>query len=509
MRTPSPGMDRSFRATRPDCVQKGIGAGAVRRADAGADNGAVARPGQLLAGRYRIDRVVRRGGMAVVFAAFDTRLARTVAVKVLHFDDPSARSRFDHEVRLLASLDHPGLVRVYDAGEEGDDAFYVMELVDGPSLADQLAQGALPEAETVVIGRQVAEALAFIHERGIVHRDVKPSNILLAPGGPARLADFGIARLLDSARMTSSGLVIGTAAYLAPEQITDGAVGPAADIYALAIVINESVTGRPEFAGTPAEVAAQRLSGRTPVPAVADARLGTLLAAMLVTDPDDRPPARDVGAMLAAIGKGPALSVPVAAPALAWPETFVAAAAPSGSVASAATSAPGSARSPRVSRALIVAAAVLALLVVAFAAALLARHDGSSSASADPPTVPVSTSVTRTAVPAPPTTASTTSTTVELTTTSTTSTTAAPTFGDVLTALTQTVGSAQQADAIRPNVANHVLHTLRDIAQQQGDVTTQVASLVSYISDRAAEGSISQDAAAQLTTELHQLQATV
>ncbi len=438
--------------------------------------------------------------MAVVFAAFDTRLARTVAVKVLHLDDPSARSRFDHEVRLLASLDHPGLVRVYDAGEDGDDAFYVMELVDGPSLADQLAHGALPEGDTVVIGRQVADALAFIHERGIVHRDVKPSNILLAPDGPARLADFGIARLLDSTRMTSSGLVVGTAAYLAPEQITGGAVGPAADIYALAIVLNECVTGRPEFAGTPAEVAAQRLSGRTPVPAAVDPRLGTLLVAMLATDPNDRPTARDAGATLAAIGKGSAWSV--AAQSVVGPETFVPAASalPSGS-----GSASGSAYVPRASRTLIVAATVLALLVVALAAALVARHDG-SSASAAPPTVPLPTSVTGTAVPAPPTTASTTSTTVEVTTTSTTT---APTFGDVLTAVAQTVGSAQQANAIRPNVANHLLHTLRDIAQRQGDVTTQVASLVSYVSDRAAEGSISQDAAAQLTAELHQLQATV
>ena len=156
--------------------------------------------------------------MAEVFAATDVRLGRAVAIKVLRFDDTAARDRFEREMRLLARLDHPGLVRVFDAGEDGDDAFFVMEMVEGDTLAERLAAGPLATEETAKLGAAVADALAFIHADGVVHRDVKPSNILLGRDDRPRLADFGIARLTDATALTSTGLTVGTAAYIAPEQ---------------------------------------------------------------------------------------------------------------------------------------------------------------------------------------------------------------------------------------------------------------------------------------------------
>jgi eukaryotic-like serine/threonine-protein kinase len=192
--------------------------------------------------------------MAVVYAAEDAELGRRVAVKVLavHLaDDGEFRRRFVREARLAARLSHPNVVQVYDAGEEDGRPFIVMELVRGETVADLLARrGKLPPRDAAALARQAALGLGQAHEAGLVHRDIKPQNLLLREDGVLKIADFGIARAAESTRLTQLGTVLGTAAYLAPEQALGGDAGPEADIYALGAVLYELLTGRPphEFA---------------------------------------------------------------------------------------------------------------------------------------------------------------------------------------------------------------------------------------------------------------------
>jgi len=205
-------------------------------------------------GRYRIEDTLGHGGMAVVYVAEDAELGRRVAVKVLaeqFADDEEFRRRFVREARLAARLSHPNVVHVYDAGEDETGPFIVMELVRGETVADLLARRrTLPAPEAAVLARQAALGLQHAHEAGLVHRDVKPQNLLLREDGVLKIADFGIARAAESTRLTKLGTVLGTAAYLAPEQALGGEVGPGADIYSLGAVLYELLTGRPpqEFA---------------------------------------------------------------------------------------------------------------------------------------------------------------------------------------------------------------------------------------------------------------------
>ncbi len=215
--------------------------------------------GSRLADRYELLRHIARGGMGDVYAARDELLQRDVAVKVYRAASPAARARFDAEVRTLAGLNHPGLVRVYDAGPHGDDAYVVLELIGGPTLAEAIAgRGALPVTEVAAIGADVAASLAYIHAQGVVHRDVTPTDVLCDPAGRPRLVDFGIVRLLDTPRVTASLTTLGTAAYMAPEQVRGLEVTPAVDIYALGLVLLELLTGARPFTGTAHEVAAAR-----------------------------------------------------------------------------------------------------------------------------------------------------------------------------------------------------------------------------------------------------------
>jgi serine/threonine protein kinase len=207
--------------------------------------------GRLLAGRYELGEVIGAGGAARVYRAADRHLDRDVAVKVL--DDaaaksagPSARRRFLQEARTAAGLDHPNVVTVFDAGADGGALFLVMELVSGCTLAEHIARHApLPVDDAVDIVRQIAGALAAAHARGIVHRDVKPANVLLDRSGRALLTDFGIAKHLDEieSAITSAGMVVGTPAYLAPEQAMGHDLTPACDVYALGVVLHEMLTG--------------------------------------------------------------------------------------------------------------------------------------------------------------------------------------------------------------------------------------------------------------------------
>jgi eukaryotic-like serine/threonine-protein kinase len=201
--------------------------------------------------RYRVVRPLGRGGMATVFLARDRELERLVALKVLApglADDEAFRDRFLREARLAAKVLHPNVVQVYDVGESELGPFIVIEYVEGRTLADELRRrGPLPAAEVAEIGIQLCAGLAAAHAERLVHRDVKPQNILRRPNGQVKIADFGIARSLAATRHTELGTVLGTAAYLAPEQARGEPVTAAADIYSLGVVLYELLTGRTPF----------------------------------------------------------------------------------------------------------------------------------------------------------------------------------------------------------------------------------------------------------------------
>jgi eukaryotic-like serine/threonine-protein kinase len=220
-----------------------------------------------LADRYELQEPIASGGAAIVWQAYDRHLARTVAIKLLHphhANDPTVVERFERESRSAAQLSHPNAVRIYDTGREDDLVFLVMEHVDGPSLREVMREN--PRMEPLVvaaIGEQVASALGAAHGHGLVHRDVKPANILIASDGTVKVTDFGIAKALtgNDATLTTPGTVVGTAAYVAPEQLEDRVVDARADIYALGVVLHECLTGKPAFSGdTPTATAAMRLS---------------------------------------------------------------------------------------------------------------------------------------------------------------------------------------------------------------------------------------------------------
>lgn len=266
----------------------------------------------LLAGRYRLGRLVGRGGMADVFAAHDEVLQRLVAVKVFRPETaaPHSELRRGNEVRLLSGLSHPGLVHVLDAGLDDENPldprpFVVLELVDGPTLAGEIARGPLPEALVRRIGVQLAGALAYVHGRGIVHRDVKPANILLGQGDDgvvAKLTDFGIAHLVDATRMTEVGLTSGTANYLSPEQVRNNVFSPSSDVYSLGLVLLECLTGRRAYPGVGVEAAVARLYTPPVIPESVDEQWRALLTAMTDVDPGRRPDAGQVAAWLAGSG---------------------------------------------------------------------------------------------------------------------------------------------------------------------------------------------------------------
>ncbi len=257
----------------------------------------MAEIGQTLGGRYRLIELLGQGGMATIFRATDTGLGRDVALKLLrpeYLRDPDFSSRFRHEAQAAASLSHPNVVTVFDYGEDPSGPFIAMELVDGEDLATILKRsGALPPRQAARIAAAVARALAAAHAKGIIHRDVKPGNVLIGRDGRVKVVDFGIARAVAEAQMTLPGTTLGSVHYFSPEPARGETTTEASDIYSLGIVLYEMLTGvRPWTGDSAASVALARLSGPVPDPMLVRSSLPPDLAAItrkaLAPAPADR-----------------------------------------------------------------------------------------------------------------------------------------------------------------------------------------------------------------------------
>jgi serine/threonine-protein kinase len=267
----------------------------------------------LLDGRYRLGPVLARGGMSTVHRATDTRLDRPVAVKVMDprlAGDPVFRARFEREARSAARIDHPAVVDVHDQGTcvlaDGEPVvFLVMELVEGGTLRDVLrAAGPLPIPVAVAVLVPVLEGLTQAHTRGLVHRDVKPENVLISRTGEVKVADFGLVTAAAQAGVSHAGMILGTVAYLSPEQVTTGAADARSDVYAAGVLAYELLTGAPPFTGdTAISVAYRHVHDEVPPPSAAapdvPAELDDLIVRATRRDPEARP--ADAGAFLAAL----------------------------------------------------------------------------------------------------------------------------------------------------------------------------------------------------------------
>ena len=284
--------------------------------------------GTTLGGRYKLTDRIAIGGMGEVWKARDQVLGRLVAIKILkeeYTDNESFLTRFRVEARHTALLNHPGIAGVFDYGEEQGSAYLVMELVPGPPLSTIIERERKLEVDrTLSLIAQTARALAAAHEHGLVHRDVKPGNILVMPSGVVKITDFGIARLADQVPLTATGQVMGTAQYLAPEQATGQNATGSSDIYALGVIGYECLAGRRPFTGeSQIAIALAQVNDAPPaLPDTIPAPVRQLIMSMLAKNPADRP--KNATALAkAADARAPAIPIPPPWPSLAcWPPAF-------------------------------------------------------------------------------------------------------------------------------------------------------------------------------------------
>src|SRR3954447_18287230 len=344
---------------------------------------------RLLDGRYRLGDRLGSGAVGGGFRALDERLARSVAIKLFRGDAAEELQRHEAEMRTLAQLDHPNLVTVYDAGEAHDQPYLVMQLIEGDTLADELRRGPIGPERAARYGAALADALAYVHEQGFVHRDVKPANVLIAADGRVHLADFGIARLVDSAPVTRTGDVLGTPAYFAPEQVSGGAVGSGADVYALGLMLLECLTGQRAFEGTAMEVAMARMNRDPEIPSSVPASWHDLLRAMTAREAADRLTASAAAEQLRRLAAGEDVDhtvvlagpVPSAPDATAvMPATAVATQAPATSAYRPQPAAPARRRSP----AIWVAALLLVVLAAVAIGIAVARNNNGTTSTVKP-----------------------------------------------------------------------------------------------------------------------------
>jgi serine/threonine-protein kinase len=263
----------------------------------------------LLAQRYQLSRPLGEGSFAETFLATDTLLQRQVAVKILrdqYAHDPRYATRFAREAQAAAAVAHPHVVEVYDHGQDGATLFIVMEWVDGSNLKQLIRdQAPLPIPEALRLLRELLQGLGAIHQAGIIHRDVKPQNVLLTKAGRVKLTDFGIARGTVASSLTETGMALGTAAYMAPEQASGKPVGPGADLYAAGVILFELVTGRLPFEGeNPVEVMYRQVHEAVPRPGELNRAIGAELEGVLLQALAKEPEARyPTAEALAALGE--------------------------------------------------------------------------------------------------------------------------------------------------------------------------------------------------------------
>jgi serine/threonine-protein kinase len=253
--------------------------------------------GIVLDGRYRVDALIATGGMSAVYRGLDLRLDRPVACKIMdsrYAGDQQFLTRFQREARAVARLKDPGLVAVYDQGIDGQHPFLVMELIEGGTLRELLRErGPMPPHAVAAVLSPILGGLAAAHRAGLVHRDIKPENVLISDDGEVKIADFGLVRAVAEAKITSTSVILGTAAYLSPEQVSTGDAGPGSDVYGVGILAYELLTGAAPFTGDSAlAVAYQRMDHDVPPPSAAitgvPPQFDQFISRATRRDPDDR-----------------------------------------------------------------------------------------------------------------------------------------------------------------------------------------------------------------------------
>ncbi|WP_411104300.1 protein kinase domain-containing protein [Streptomyces sp. cmx-4-9] len=337
----------------------------------------------LLGGRYRLQSPLGSGGTADVFLGVDELLGREVAVKVFRTGaDTITADRFCDEARTLARLSHRALVTVYDAGRHDHSAFMVAELIRGVTLRTRMDAGPLSPVQVTRIGADIASALDHVHAHGVIHHDVKPSNILLSAEGSPHLADFGLSRTVHDDSRSAPDTLVGTLAYMAPEQFLGHGASTASDIYALGLTLLEALTGHREFQGTPVEISTAHLLRQPRIPAEVPDELARLLRTMTDQAPAARPDAATVHQRLQDIAQGPRRPHAAPSAALTGPSTQRPSSPPT---AARPTRTPARAESRAIGRR---QAALLTLAAVSVAAGCASVMGGMTAGRETPAAVP-------------------------------------------------------------------------------------------------------------------------